>query len=57
MKYIDADKLKAEIEKLKKEARENALIACVPVSALWSGKEHICTEILSIIDSLQQEQP
>ena len=59
-KYIDADKLIAEIERLKKEARKNALIAQdnnTPVCALWSGKELICTEILDIITSLQQELP
>lgn len=59
-KYIDAERLKAEIEKLKKEARENALIANdnnnTPVCALWAGKENICMDILSIIISLQQEQ-
>ena len=59
-KYIDADKLIAKIKRLKKEARKNALIAQdnnIPVCALWSGKERICTEILDIITSLQQEQP
>ena len=59
MKYIDVEKLIAEIERLKKEARKNALIAQdnnTSVCAFWSGKEHICAEILDIINHLQQGQ-
>lgn len=58
-KYIDADKLKAEIEKRAK-FHDDAIKACVGLndiaithSAGW--KED--TELLTIINSLQQEQP
>ena len=58
MKYIDAEKLKAEIEKRAK-FHDDAMKACIGLnniaithSAGW--KED--TELLTIIDSLQQEQ-
>lgn len=41
-KYIDSEKLIAEIERLRKECSS-------PIS--------VCNDILSFIDSLQQEQP
>ena len=42
MKYIDAEKLIVEIERLRKECSS-------PIS--------VCNDILSLIDELQQEQP
>lgn len=59
MKYVDTEKLKAEIEKRAK-FHNDAMKACIGLnnvaithSAGW--KED--TELLTIIDSLQQEQP
>ena len=61
MKYIDAEKLIAEIERLRKEARENALNARknnnTLVCAVWAGKENTYIEVLSFITYLQHEQP
>lgn len=57
MELIYKDALVAEIEKIKIIARENAEIASannnVPVAALWSGKENICNELLSFLDTLE----
>lgn len=48
MKYIDAEKLKAEIRKLRSES-------CISESDDYY--EYAKSEIINIIDSLQQEQP
>ena len=47
-KYIDADKLKEQIEKLDMES-------CI--SEEWSGFYYGIDSVLEVIDSLQQEQP
>ena len=60
MKLINKNALVAEIEKRKIIAREKAEIASdnsnVPVAALWSGKENICIELLSLIDTLEVKE-
>lgn len=54
MKYIDADRLRAEIERLK----EGVGIGLSEYEAGYhNGAGEVCNEILSVIDSLQQEQP
>ena len=58
MKYIDAEKLKTEIERRKNEYREFAQergYSCLGNSARIKAVED--EEILSIITSLQNEQP
>lgn len=58
MKYIDADKLIAKIEKRKNESRE--LAQEHKNSSLGNAAQTMANEdeeILSLIDSLQQEQP
>lgn len=47
MKYIDAEKLKELIQQLISECIRNN----------WSTTEYCLRKILSVIDSLQQEQP
>jgi hypothetical protein len=47
MKYIDAEKLKVLIQQLIGECIRNN----------WSTTEYCLRKILSVIDSLQQEQP
>ena len=58
--YIDKSTLLAKIEKRKIIAREKAEIASgnnnVPVAALWSGKENICNELLSFLDTLEMKE-
>lgn len=53
MKYIDAEKLFAEIERLKEET-------CIGICEYDSGEEHgrfeVLNHLLSTITSLQQEQ-
>ena len=60
MKLIDKDALVAEINKRKIIARKNAEIASanhnVPVAALWSGKENICNELLSFLDTIEMTE-
>lgn len=56
MKYIDAEKLMAEIERYE----ETAIDAYNPLGEdadLWHGKVTACEDIKTIIASLQQEQP
>lgn len=61
MKYIDAEKLKAEIEKRLKNTRDymtgNGMKYRGPKYYKSQGKESVYDAILNIIDSLQQEQP
>lgn len=55
-KYIDADKLKAEIERYE----NTAIDAYNPKGEdadFWHGKVVACEDIKTFIDSLQQEQP
>ena len=60
-KYIDAEKLKAEIEKRLKNVRDYMNGARMkykgPKYFKAQGKESSYDALLSIIDSLQQEQP
>lgn len=60
MKYIDAerlykqvDELMARFAKLEKEAEPDT----EDLSIFYQGKKEMCSELLGIIDSLQQEQP
>lgn len=60
MKYIDAEKLKAEIERLEvlyDEALKNPSFASYESSLIAKGKHRQREDLLSFIDSLQQEQP
>lgn len=62
MKYIDAEKLKAEIERLYNIA-EGYLVGSQRQSELspnqyrMEGAKTFCLNLLSVIDSLEQEQP
>lgn len=60
MKYIDADKLYKKIDErmakfaeLEKETEPND----TDLSIFHQGKRKMCSEILTLITSLQQEQP
>lgn len=57
-KYIDADKLKAEIERLRSEAEYEKYEAFGNHDSfiINEAKEYICMLLKSFIDSLQQEQ-
>ena len=54
-KYIDADKVIAEIEKLKGRLIYGACAAQIEMET--NCKDEAYNEVLSCIDSLQQEQP
>lgn len=54
MKYIDADKLKAEIERLK---AETPIGICEYDKGEENGRMEVLTSLQSTIASLQQEQP
>ena len=58
-KYIDAEKLIAEIERRKEKwLAESRLIKKGKDKAMYAaGKSSAYTEFLSLVDSLQQEQP
>lgn len=59
MKYVDTEKLKAEIEKRAK-FHNDAMKACIGLNSIaitHSAGWKEDTELLTIIDSLQQEQP
>lgn len=59
-KYIDADKLKAEIERLEvlyDEALKNPSFSNDEAYLIAKGKHRQREDILRLIDSLQQEQP
>lgn len=57
MKYIDADRLRAEIEKKRNEIVAKALDpdACIERIASAKYKKDALSDAISIIDSLQQE--
>lgn len=62
-KYIDAEKLKAEIERLNEEYNKSIPIK-VPKDKmeatkmlLCMGKVEVLNKVLCVLDSLQQEQP
>lgn len=60
MKYIDAEKLKAEIERLEvlyDEALKNPSFASYESSLIAKGKHRQREDLLCFIDSLQQEHP
>ena len=57
MKYIDADKLKAEIERLKEEYNERVSARLVSESLVSMGKVEALNKVLAFIESLQQERP
>lgn len=56
MKYIDADRLKAEIEKHIKEVKD-AAERFTPNMGFFDAKLSGIYDVMAIIDSLQQEQP
>lgn len=58
-KYIDADKLKTEIERLRSEAEYEKYESFGNHDGfiINEAKEYICMLLKSFIDSLQQEQP
>ena len=53
MKYIDADRLKAEIEQLKGQLIRGACAAQIEMET--NCKDEAYNEVLAILDSLQQE--
>lgn len=55
MKYIDADRLKAEIEKHIKEVKDAAK-RFTPNMGFFDAKLSGIYDVIAIIDSLQQEQ-
>lgn len=61
MRYIDAEKLKSEIEKLLAKAKNDEEKAFAKKDAAGHlvavTKTAVCVKIKKIIDSLQQEQP
>ena len=56
MKYIDADKLIAEIERYENTAI-NAYNPHGEDADFWNGKVVACEDLKTLITSLQQEQP
>ena len=54
MKYIDAEKLKAEIERQIEEEKNNLT---EETNLYYGTRQQVRSTILRIIDSLQQEQP
>lgn len=57
MKYIDADCLRAEIDKIEEEARTIRVSGTDKEAIGADSKVKLCLKLKSIIDSLQQEQP
>ena len=58
MKYIDAEKLIAEIERLQKRAEDlEELSLTVGERSYWSGESGVLALLTQFINSLQQEQP
>lgn len=53
MKYIDAEKLKAEVKRIKNDYNSNSFVG----GLVYLGKKETIDEFCSLIDSLQQEQP
>lgn len=53
MKYIDAERLKAEVERIKNDDNPNSFVS----GLVYLGKKETIDEFCSLIDSLQQEQP
>ena len=58
MKYIDAERLKAEIERLQKFNNSMSINAVNSnMRNFYDGEEDCCKQLLSFIDSLQQGKP
>lgn len=57
MKYIDADKLIAEIERYKKGSAIARFDNAGENAEYFQGKVEMCDDLTHIITSLQQEQP
>lgn len=57
MKYIDADKLIAEIERYKQESAIARFDNAGENADYFQGKVDLCNDLTHIIASLQQEQP
>lgn len=55
-KYIDADKLKAEIDRIEEEARKVRVSGTDKEAIGADGKIKLCLKLKSLIDSLPQEQ-
>ena len=55
MKYIDAERLRAEIERLKGQLIRGACAAQIEMET--NCKDEAYNEVLAFLDSLQQEQP
>lgn len=56
MKYIDADLLRKEIEKLEEEARKVRVSGTDKEAIGADGKVKLCLKLKSLVDSLQQGQ-
>ena len=52
MKYIDAERLKAEVKRIKNDNNHDSFVS----GLAYLGKEEAIDEFCSLIDSLQQEQ-
>lgn len=57
MKYVDADKLIAEIERYKQEAATARFDNSGENADYFQGKVDLCDDLTHIITTLQQEQP
>lgn len=55
-KYIDAEKLKAEIDRIEEEARKVRVSGTDKEAIGADGKIKLCLKLKSLIDSLPQEQ-
>ena len=58
-KYIDAEKLYAKVDALMAHyaKAEEEMEDDVELSIFYQGKRKMCSEVINLIDSLQQEQP
>lgn len=56
-KYIDADRLKAEIDRIEEDARKVRVSGTDKEAIGADGKVKLCLKLKSLIDSLQEEQP
>ena len=58
MKYIDADKLYEKVDALMAHyaKAEEEMKDDVELSIFYQGKRKMCSEIINLIDSLQQEK-
>lgn len=57
MKYIDAEKLRAEIERLKKDAWDSILPDEPKYRTHYKvGRKEVCDDLLSFLDTLQEPE-